>query len=63
MASLMWMTVEVLHVCLAAVITSQSVQRSFMIRSSILAWGLPTVIVTVTLAINYTNNYIRIEQV
>ncbi|CAI9743438.1 adhesion G-protein coupled receptor G2-like [Octopus vulgaris] len=62
MTSLMWMSVEVLHVCLAAVVVSQTVQRSFMIRSSILSWGLPMIIVTVTLAINYTNNYIRIEQ-
>ncbi|CAI9743450.1 adhesion G-protein coupled receptor G6-like [Octopus vulgaris] len=38
MTSLMWMTVEVLHVCLAAVVVSQTVQRSFMIRSSILSW-------------------------
>ncbi|XP_036369862.1 adhesion G-protein coupled receptor G6-like isoform X3 [Octopus sinensis] len=62
MTSLMWMTVEVLQVCLAVDVISQTVQRSFMIRSSILAWGLPMIIVTVTLAINYTNNYIRIEQ-
>ncbi|CAI9743460.1 adhesion G-protein coupled receptor G6-like [Octopus vulgaris] len=40
MTSLMWMTVEVLHVCLAAVVVSQTVQRSFMIRSSILSWDV-----------------------
>ncbi|XP_036369863.1 adhesion G-protein coupled receptor G2-like [Octopus sinensis] len=63
MTSLMWMTVEVLQVCLAVDVISQTVQRSFMIRSSILAWGLPMIIVAFTLAINYTNNYIRIEQI
>ncbi|CAI9728477.1 adhesion G-protein coupled receptor G6-like isoform X2 [Octopus vulgaris] len=62
MTSLMWMSVEVLHVCLHAAVISETVQRSFMIRSSILAWGLPMIIVSFTLAINYTNNYIRIEQ-
>ncbi|CAI9743462.1 adhesion G-protein coupled receptor G6-like [Octopus vulgaris] len=40
MTSLMWMTVEVLHVCLAVDVISQTVQRSFMIRSSILAWDV-----------------------
>ncbi|XP_014771756.1 adhesion G-protein coupled receptor G2 [Octopus bimaculoides] len=60
LTSLMWMTVEALHVCLALFLTLRTYQKSFMVRSSILAWGLPAVIVIITLAINSTNNYIRI---
>ncbi|CAI9743441.1 adhesion G-protein coupled receptor G6-like [Octopus vulgaris] len=61
LASLMWMAVEALHVCLAAVIVFKTYQSHFILKSSILSWGLPAVIVTITLAINYTDNYIRIE--
>ncbi|XP_036355744.1 adhesion G-protein coupled receptor G2-like, partial [Octopus sinensis] len=61
LASLMWMAVEAFHVCLAAVIVVKTYQSHFILKSSILSWGLPAVIVTITLAINYTNNYIRIE--
>ncbi|XP_036361342.1 adhesion G-protein coupled receptor G7-like [Octopus sinensis] len=51
LTSLMWM----------AVIVFKTYQSHFIPKSSILSWGLPAVIVTITLAINYTNNYIRIE--
>ncbi|XP_029639913.1 adhesion G-protein coupled receptor G2-like isoform X2 [Octopus sinensis] len=61
LASLMWMAVEACHVCLVSVIVFKTYQSHFILKSSILSWGLPAVIVTITLAINYTNNYIRIE--
>uniref|UniRef100_A0A0L8FM24 G-protein coupled receptors family 2 profile 2 domain-containing protein n=1 Tax=Octopus bimaculoides TaxID=37653 RepID=A0A0L8FM24_OCTBM len=34
-----------------------------MMKCSIMAWGLPAVIVAITLAINHTNNYIKIADV
>ncbi|XP_052833999.1 adhesion G protein-coupled receptor G3-like [Octopus bimaculoides] len=52
LTSLMWM----------AVIVFKTYQSHFILKSSILAWGLPAVVVIITLAINYTNNYIRIER-
>ncbi|CAI9743483.1 adhesion G-protein coupled receptor G6-like [Octopus vulgaris] len=55
LTSLMWTAVEALHIFVR--------MPSFMIKSSIVAWGLPAVIVAITLAINHTNNYIRIADV
>ncbi|XP_029657234.1 adhesion G-protein coupled receptor G2-like, partial [Octopus sinensis] len=63
LTSLMWMAVEALNVFLGVVVVFKTYQTSFMLRSSILAWGLPAVIVAITLGINYTNNYTRIAQV
>ncbi|CAI9743445.1 adhesion G-protein coupled receptor G6-like [Octopus vulgaris] len=55
LTSLMWTAVEALHIFVR--------MPSFMIKSSIAAWGLPAAIVAITLAINHTNNYIRIADV
>ncbi|XP_052827273.1 adhesion G-protein coupled receptor G6 [Octopus bimaculoides] len=63
MATMMWMTVEAIHICLSVIVLSTNYQKSFMMRSSILAWGLPAIIVIITLAVNYTNNYIRIGEI
>ncbi|XP_036365085.1 adhesion G-protein coupled receptor G2-like [Octopus sinensis] len=58
----MWMTVEAFHVYLSVVIVFKTCQTSFM-KSSIFAWGLPAVIVIITLAINSTDNYIKTAEV
>ncbi|XP_036355741.1 adhesion G-protein coupled receptor G2-like [Octopus sinensis] len=63
LTSLMWMAVEALHVFLAAVVVFKTFQSHFLLTSSIVAWGVPGVIVIITLVINDTNNYVRIEQV
>ncbi|XP_052833205.1 adhesion G-protein coupled receptor G6 isoform X2 [Octopus bimaculoides] len=63
LASFMWMTIEAINVLLSVVITFKTYQTSFMMRTSILAWGLPAIIVILTLSINSTNNYTRIAEV
>ncbi|CAJ1099201.1 adhesion G-protein coupled receptor G6-like [Octopus vulgaris] len=63
LTSLAWMSVEAFHVFLSVVVVFKRYQTSFMKKSSILAWGLPAVIVIITLAINSTNNYIKIAEV
>ncbi|XP_036361639.1 adhesion G-protein coupled receptor G6-like isoform X4 [Octopus sinensis] len=63
LTTMMWMTIEAIHICLSVIVLSTTYQKYFMIRSSVLAWGLPAIIVIITLAINYTNNYIRIAEV
>ncbi|CAI9741269.1 adhesion G-protein coupled receptor G6-like [Octopus vulgaris] len=55
LTSLMWTAVEALHIFVR--------MPSSMMKSSILAWGLPAAIVAITLGINHTNNYIRIADV
>ncbi|XP_014782543.1 adhesion G-protein coupled receptor G6 [Octopus bimaculoides] len=60
LTSLMWKVVEAFHIYLDVV--RKTYQTSSVKRSSILAWGLPAVIVIITLATNDTNNYIRIGQ-
>ncbi|CAI9744535.1 adhesion G-protein coupled receptor G6-like [Octopus vulgaris] len=57
------MSVEAFHVFLSVVVVFKTCETSFMKKSSILAWGLPAVIVIITLAINSTNNYIKIAEV
>ncbi|CAJ1099412.1 adhesion G-protein coupled receptor G6-like isoform X1 [Octopus vulgaris] len=63
LTSLAWMSVEAFHVFLSVVVVFKRYQTSFMKKSSILAWGIPAVIVIITLAINSTNNYIKIAEV
>ncbi|CAI9744539.1 adhesion G-protein coupled receptor G6-like [Octopus vulgaris] len=63
LTSLAWMSVEAFHVFLSVVVVFKRYQTSFMKNSSILAWGIPAVIVIITLAINSTNNYIKIAEV
>ncbi|XP_029640846.1 uncharacterized protein LOC115215701 isoform X3 [Octopus sinensis] len=62
-ASAMWITVEALHICQALIATFRACQRSFVMKSSISAWGVPGIIVMLTLIIKKTNNYIRITAI
>ncbi|CAI9728718.1 uncharacterized protein LOC115215701 isoform X4 [Octopus vulgaris] len=62
-ASAMWITVEALHICQALITTFSACQRSFVMKSSISAWGVPGIIVMLTLIIKKTNNYIRITAI
>ncbi|XP_014776850.2 adhesion G-protein coupled receptor G2 isoform X1 [Octopus bimaculoides] len=62
LTSFMWMSVEALHIYLGLFVF-KTIRSSFIKRSSILVWGLPAVIVTITLATNHTNNYSVTEQV
>eukprot|EP00106_Octopus_bimaculoides_P009406 XP_014776848.1 PREDICTED: G-protein coupled receptor 126-like [Octopus bimaculoides] len=62
LSSFMWMIVEAIHIYLGLFVF-KTIRSSFIKRSSILVWGLPIVIVIITLAISNTNNYIRIEKV
>ncbi|XP_029653062.2 adhesion G-protein coupled receptor G2 [Octopus sinensis] len=63
LTSLACMSVEAFHVFLSVVVVFKTCETSFMKKSSILAWGLPAVIVIITLAINNTDNYIKIAEV
>ncbi|CAJ1099247.1 adhesion G-protein coupled receptor G6-like [Octopus vulgaris] len=63
LTSLACMSVEAFHVFLSVVVVFKTCETSFMKKSSILAWGLPAVIVTITLAINNTDNYTKIAEV
>ncbi|CAI9718376.1 adhesion G-protein coupled receptor G6-like [Octopus vulgaris] len=58
-ATVMWMGIEAFH-DYTDYKNLELNEKYFMIVSSILAWGLPAVI---TLAVNYTNNYISVAQV
>ncbi|XP_036369833.1 adhesion G-protein coupled receptor G2-like [Octopus sinensis] len=63
LTSFIWMAVEALHIFLGVVVVFNIYQSSFIKKCSILVWGLPAVIVIITLAINNTNNYIKSDQV
>ncbi|XP_029652320.2 adhesion G-protein coupled receptor G6-like [Octopus sinensis] len=62
LTSFIWMAVEALHIFLGVVVVFNTYQPSFIKKCSILVWGIPVVIVIITLAINNTNNYIKSEQ-
>ncbi|XP_036369832.1 adhesion G-protein coupled receptor G6-like [Octopus sinensis] len=62
LTSFIWMAVEALHIFLGVVVVFNIYQSSFIKKCSILAWGIPAVIVIITLAINNTNNYIKSDQ-
>ncbi|CAI9728715.1 adhesion G-protein coupled receptor G6-like [Octopus vulgaris] len=61
--SIMWMAVEASHIYLAVVVVFNKYMTNYMLKSTVIAWGLPAIIVILTLAINNTNNYIRIAEV
>ncbi|XP_014775245.1 adhesion G-protein coupled receptor G2 [Octopus bimaculoides] len=63
LTTVMWMTVEAVHVCLSVIVVFKAYKEYILMRSSICAWCLPAGIVVLTLATNHTNNYIRIAQV
>ncbi|CAI9743535.1 adhesion G-protein coupled receptor G6-like [Octopus vulgaris] len=60
LTSLMGMTVEAIHIY-RGLFVFKTIRSSFIKRILILAWGIPAGIVVTTLAINNTDNYIRIE--
>ncbi|CAI9743664.1 adhesion G-protein coupled receptor G6-like [Octopus vulgaris] len=62
LTSFIWMAVEALHIFLGVVVVFNIYQSSFIKKCSIFVWGIPAVIVIITLAINNTNNYIIMEQ-
>ncbi|XP_029652540.1 adhesion G protein-coupled receptor L2-like [Octopus sinensis] len=63
LVSFMWMAIEAVHLLLNIVVCFKTFEASFIMRASILAWGLPAFIVILTLSINYTNNYTRVAEV
>ncbi|CAI9744543.1 adhesion G-protein coupled receptor G2-like [Octopus vulgaris] len=59
----MWTSFEAIHIYLSMVLVFRTYQASFMVRSSILAWGYPAVAVLIDLIVNYTDGYVKIGQV
>ncbi|CAI9743539.1 adhesion G-protein coupled receptor G2-like [Octopus vulgaris] len=61
LTSFLWMAVEGVHIY-RGLFVFKPIRSSFIKKSSILVWGLPAIIVIITLATNNTNNYIIMEQ-
>ncbi|XP_035665909.1 adhesion G-protein coupled receptor G2-like [Branchiostoma floridae] len=57
LAVFMWMAVEAFNMYLAFVIVLGAHVSRFMLKAAIFAWGLPLVIVIVTLAVDIPNTY------
>ncbi|GAB1603075.1 hypothetical protein Ahia01_000587800 [Argonauta hians] len=58
LVSLIWMAVEAFNIYMSIVVVFQDYLTNFLLRSSIAAWGLPAIIVVLTLAINKSDNYV-----
>ncbi|XP_013379586.1 adhesion G-protein coupled receptor G6 isoform X2 [Lingula anatina] len=58
LATLMWMLIEAFYMYLALVKVFQTYYRKLLLKFAIVGWGVPLVIVAITLAINIDNyNY------
>ncbi|CAI9727411.1 arsenite methyltransferase-like [Octopus vulgaris] len=63
LTSLMWTSFEAIHIYVSMVLVFRTYQTSFMMRSSILAWGFPAIAVLTALLVNYTDGYVKTGQV
>ncbi|GFO27272.1 G-protein coupled receptor 126-like [Plakobranchus ocellatus] len=57
LASLTWMAVEAFYMYLALIVVFKTYFTRFILKCAIIGWGIPLVIVIVTLAIDSTDNY------
>nr|KAG5699357.1 hypothetical protein BaRGS_008265 [Batillaria attramentaria] len=57
LSSLSWMAVEAFYMYLALVLVFKTYFTNFILKCSVVGWGVPLVIVIVTLAVNETDNY------
>ncbi|CAG5131282.1 unnamed protein product, partial [Candidula unifasciata] len=57
LASLTWMAVEAFYMYLALVVVFKTYYTNFILKCSLVGWGVPLVIVIITLGVNKTDNY------
>ncbi|XP_055888101.1 uncharacterized protein LOC106072137 isoform X1 [Biomphalaria glabrata] len=57
LSSLMWMAVEAFYMYLALVRVFKTYFTNFILKCALVGWGIPLIIVVITLAINTTDNY------
>ncbi|XP_050392607.1 uncharacterized protein LOC126811152 isoform X2 [Patella vulgata] len=61
LAALTWMAVEAFYMYLALVLVFKTYYSNFMLKCCIVGWGIPLVIVAITLGINNTDNYNKLD--
>nr|KAG5702993.1 hypothetical protein BaRGS_014816 [Batillaria attramentaria] len=61
LASLCWMLVEGFYMYLALVLVFRTHYSNFVLKCSSVGWGVPLVVVLITLAVNTTDNYAKLE--
>ncbi|KAK7491520.1 hypothetical protein BaRGS_00017159, partial [Batillaria attramentaria] len=61
LASLCWMLVEGFNMYLALVLVFRTHYSNFVLKCSSVGWGVPLVVVLITLAVNTTDNYAKLE--
>ncbi|XP_070189273.1 adhesion G protein-coupled receptor L3-like isoform X2 [Littorina saxatilis] len=57
LSSLCWMAVEAFYMYLALVLVFKTYYTNFILKCSLVGWGIPLLIIIVTLGINETDNY------
>ncbi|XP_041352198.1 adhesion G-protein coupled receptor G6-like isoform X2 [Gigantopelta aegis] len=57
LSALTWMAVEAFYMYLALVLVFKTYFEHFMLKCSLIGWGLPLVIVAITLGVGSTENY------
>ncbi|CAL1538527.1 unnamed protein product [Lymnaea stagnalis] len=57
LASMTWMAVEAFYMYLALILVFKTYFTNFILKCSLVGWGVPLLIVIITLAVNSTDNY------
>ncbi|XP_012944090.1 adhesion G-protein coupled receptor G4 [Aplysia californica] len=57
LSSLTWMAVEAFYMYLALVLVFKTYFTRFILKCALVGWGIPLVVVAITLGIDKTNNY------
>ncbi|KAL8588189.1 hypothetical protein ACOMHN_063585 [Nucella lapillus] len=57
LAALCWMAVEAFYMYQALVLVFKTYYTNFLLKCSLIGWGIPALIVILTLSINHTENY------
>ncbi|XP_067675291.1 adhesion G-protein coupled receptor G6-like isoform X2 [Haliotis asinina] len=57
LSALTWMAIEAFYMYLALVVVFKTYYTNFMLKCCVIGWGLPIVVVAITLGINATENY------
>ncbi|GFS00562.1 adhesion G-protein coupled receptor G4 [Elysia marginata] len=57
LASLTWMAVEAFYMYLALILVFKTYFTNFILKCALFGWGVPLLIIVVTLAVDSTDNY------
>ncbi|XP_064618167.1 adhesion G-protein coupled receptor G6-like isoform X2 [Liolophura sinensis] len=57
LSSMVWMSIEAFYMYLALVLVFRTYFRRFLLRTMLIGWGVPLVIVAITVGVNRTENY------